>query len=622
MNRLVISVFMLGLIFAAGSCAKNSTGTAICGDGVKNGQEVCDGAELGAAVCTDVGFYGGTLACNAQCQFNTSGCVGRCGDGIVQGSADEQCDGTVLAGATCEQLGYYGGTLACTDTCQLDETGCATAGRCGDGTLDADNEDCDGGLPDNVTCTTLGHYGGTLACAQTCTFDDSGCERCGDGIIQSDHQETCDLTQLGASTCASLGLPAGALSCKSTCQYDTASCNVLSQFGTAGEDRAQDAAMTADHQLIVVGVASGGLDGETPLGLFDGFVTRVNPATGARLWTHLLGTTAADAINSVALDAAGNIYVAGTTGGSLPGFTSAGNDDAFLVKYNSLGQQQWIRQWGTPVGDYGTAVAVDGNGQILVAGYTYGSMDGNFNAGAVDVFLVKWASDGTKIWTRQWGTSGNDYGYDVAVDSANAAYVTGNTFGAMHDNVYAGNNDVYLTKHDETGLWLWTRQIGTTGNDGANGVAVDPADGGVLIIGYTVGDLWGQGSLGGYDAFVARFTSAGDPVFIRQHGTTENDYGNGLFIQQGNLYIVGRTDGPLDGSPQAGAGDAFLSKWALDGAPLWSRRWGTPAEDRLLSVTSDATARVIGVGYTRGAMPQNTSAGDMDILVVFTHGLP
>ena len=622
MNRLGISALLLCVSLAAGSCAKNSTGTAVCGDGVKNGQEVCDGEHLGEAACADLGFYGGTLACNAQCQFNTSGCLGRCGDEIVQGSADEQCDGSVLAGATCEQLGYHGGALACTDACTFDETGCAAFGRCGDETLDADNEDCDGSLPDNVTCNTLGNYGGALTCTETCTFDVSACERCGDGIIQSDHQETCDLSQLGTNTCASLGLPAGTLTCKSTCQYETANCNLLTQYGTAGEDRAQGAALTADHQLILVGAASGGLDGETPLGMTDGFVSRVNPITGARLWTHLVGTTAADEITSVALDAAGNIYVAGTTGGALPGFSSVGNDDAFLVKYNSLGQQQWIRQWGTPVGDYASAVAVDGNGQILVAGYTYGGMDGNVNTGAVDVFLVKWSGDGTKVWTRQWGTAGNDYGYDVAVDAANAVYVTGNTFGAMHENVHQGNNDVYLTKHDEAGVRLWTRQIGTTGNDGANGVAVDPANGGVLIIGYTVGDLWGQGSLGGYDAFVARFTAAGDPEFIRQHGTTENDYGNSLFIQQNNLYIVGRTDGPLDGSPQAGGGDSFLSKWALDGTPQWSRKWGSPEEDRLLGVTSDAASRVVGVGYTRGALPQHTSAGDMDILVIFTHGLP
>ena len=603
-------------------CAKNSTGAAACGDGIKNGVEICEGADLGAAACTDLGFYGGTLACNAECEFNTSGCVGRCGDGIVQGSSNEECDGEALAGATCEQLGYHGGELACTETCRLDDAGCAASGRCGDGELDAEHEDCDGSIPDNVTCLTLGHYGGELACTEACAFDAAACERCGDGVIQTDHGEVCDLSAMGTNTCATLGLPPGTLSCKSTCQYETANCNVLRQFGTAGEDRATDAAMTADHQVVVVGAVSGTLDGETAGGGLDAFVARVNPATGDRAWTRLLGTASDDEANGVALDAAGNLYVTGTTRGALPGATSAGNDDAFLAKYNSLGQLQWIRQWGTPVGDYGTSVAVDGNGQVLVAGYTYGGMDGNVNAGAVDVFLVKWTAEGAKSWTRQWGTTGNDYAYGVAVDAANAVFVGGNTFGALHGNQHQGNNDVFVTKHDTDGLRLWTRQLGTSGNDGANGVAVDPADGAVMLVGYTVGDLWGQGSLGGYDAFVARFSATGDTAWIRQHGTTENDYGNGLLVSAGVLYVVGRTDGPLDGAPPAGSGDAFISKWALAGTPTWSRKWGTPAEDRLLAVASDATARVIGVGYTLGQFPQNTSAGLGDALIVFSHGLP
>lgn len=621
LGKVVTLVFWSWMI-AAGGCAKNSTGAAACGDGVKNGLEVCEGEDLGQAACTDLGFYGGTLACNAECQFNTSGCLGRCGDSVVQGSAGEECDGAVFAGATCEQLGFYGGALACTSLCKIDDTGCAASGRCGDGTLDAGHEDCDGQIPDNVTCLSLGHYGGALACDESCAFDTGGCERCGDGVIQADRGEVCDLSSMGTNTCATLGLPPGTLTCKSTCQYETAHCNVLRQFGTAGEDRASDAAMTADHQVIIVGAVSGALDGQTAAGGTDAFVTRVNPATGDRAWTRLLGTAAADEANGVALDAAGNLYLVGTTAGALPGFTSAGNDDAFLAKYDSSGQLQWVRQWGTPVGDYATTVAVDGNGQILVAGYTYGGMDGNVNAGAVDVFLVKWTADGTKVWTRQWGTIGNDYGYGVAVDAANSIFVGGNTFGALHGNVHQGNNDVFVTKHDSDGLRLWTRQLGTAGNDGANGLAVDPANGGVLVVGYTVGDLWGQGSLGGYDAFVARYSAAGDLAWIRQHGTTENDYGNGLFLSQGALYVVGRTDGPLDGAPQAGGGDAFLSKWATDGTPQWSRKWGSPSEDRLLAVTSDAPARVVAVGYTQGQLPGNTAAGQMDVLAVFTHGLP
>ena len=191
----------------------------------------------------------------------------------------------------------------------------------------------------------------------------------------------------------------------------------------------------------------------------------------------------------------------------------------------------------------------------------------------------------------------------------------------MHGNVHQGNFDVYITKHDETGNFQWTRQMGTPGNDGANTAVVD-AGGAILVAGYTVGDLWGQGSAGGYDAFVARFSTAGDTVWLRQGGTPSNDYGNGIFIHQGNVYVVGRTDGPIDGSPQAGGGDAYLWKWASDGTPQFARKWGSSAEDRLLAVTSDSSARVVAAGFTSGTMPGTTSQGMKDVLVIFTHGIP
>lgn len=611
--------FMLVLPWMAG-CAKNSSGTAVCGDQKKNGLEVCDGTDLGGAICQDLGFYGGTLACTANCTFETSACTGRCGDGVVQASFGEACDGSVFAGATCEQLGYHGGELACTTDCRLNETGCTLFGRCGDGVIDGSFEECDTILPPNTTCNTLGHYGGTLACNTDCTFDVSSCERCGDGIVQSDRGEVCDGSDLGIATCTNLGLPDGHLACR-TCQYDTSGCAVVVQLGTSGDDETTDVTLTADHQVIVVGTVSGPVDGQPAQGGTDGFIARMDPMHGHIQWVRLVGTPENDAIRSVTLDAAGNIFVVGHTNGAFPSFSSTGNDDAFLAKFNSLGELQWIRQWGTPVGDYATAVRLDGNGTVYVAGYTYGGMDGNTNAGGVDVFLVKWNNMGTKLWTQQWGTANNDYGYALAVDATSAVYVTGNTAGGMHGNEHQGNFDIYITKHDGNGVFQWTKQLGTPKNDGANAAVIDPA-GDLLIAGYTEGDLWGQGSVGGYDVFVARYSTAGDTIWMRQGGTPNNDYGNGIFLHQVSVYVVGRTDGPLDGNPQRGEGDAYLWKWASDGTPKFARKWGSAAEDRLLSVASDSEARVVTAGFTSGSMPNTTSQGMKDALVIFTHGLP
>lgn len=102
-----------------------------CGDGAIDALEDCDGLQLGTASCTSVGggFSGGTLACTATCDYDTRACTlpPRCGDGARNGT--EVCEGGDLGGATCATVpGYVAGTLACTSTCTLDTRGCARPG--------------------------------------------------------------------------------------------------------------------------------------------------------------------------------------------------------------------------------------------------------------------------------------------------------------------------------------------------------------------------------------------------------------------------------------------------------------------------------------------------------------
>jgi hypothetical protein len=132
-------------------------GTAVCGDGVAEPPEQCDGGDVQGLDCTDFGFTEGTLACN-NCTFDTSACTGGpvCGDDTIQ--APEVCDGTDLGfwtGLTCEDAGFTGGTLACNATCDnLDLTACT-------------------GGPAGWTCDVF-YYG---------TFD--GCD-CGCGVLDPD----------------------------------------------------------------------------------------------------------------------------------------------------------------------------------------------------------------------------------------------------------------------------------------------------------------------------------------------------------------------------------------------------------------------------------------------------
>jgi hypothetical protein len=110
----------------------------------------------------------------------------------------------------------------------------------------------------------------------------------------------------------------------------------------------------------------------------------------------MLGTSGSDLGNGVALDSSNNIYVTGVTEDGLDGNSSAGEDDIFLVKYNSSGTKQWTRQHGTSQNDYGRKIAIDAKGYIYLLADGYGGIDDNTNSGSSDIYLLKYNSSGVK----------------------------------------------------------------------------------------------------------------------------------------------------------------------------------------------------------------------------------
>ena len=113
-------------------------------------------------------------------------------------------------------------------------------------------------------------------------------------------------------------------------------------------------------------------------------------------FTQQLGTSSNDYANGVATDNSSNVYVTGYTAGGLDGNTSAGVIDLFVVKYNSSGKKQWTKQLGTESVDQAKGVATDSSGNVYVTGFTWAGLDGNTSAGVIDLFVVKYNSDGVK----------------------------------------------------------------------------------------------------------------------------------------------------------------------------------------------------------------------------------
>ncbi|MEK6538698.1 MAG: SBBP repeat-containing protein, partial [Nitrospirota bacterium] len=246
----------------------------------------------------------------------------------------------------------------------------------------------------------------------------------------------------------------------------------------------------------MTGGSWGSLDGNTNAGLSDLFVAKFD-VSGVKQWIRQLGTSNFDNAYSIAIDNSGNIYVTGETTGGLDGNTNLGGYDAFIVKYDSTGVKQWTGQFGTSGDEFCRGITTDSLGNIYITGGTTGGLDGYTNAGngGNDLFVVKYDANGTKQWTRQVGTSGDDYAYDMALDSVDNIYVTGGTTGGLDGYTNAGDHDLYVAKFDANGVKQWTRQLGTSNYDAANSIAVDSMDN-VYVTWGTEGGLDGNTNAG------------------------------------------------------------------------------------------------------------------------------
>lgn len=263
----------------------------------------------------------------------------------------------------------------------------------------------------------------------------------------------------------------------------------------------------------------------------------------------------------------------------------------------SARQLGFERTWGGVDEDGAEGVAVAPDGSVYSTGTTF-----SFGAGDRDIFLLKYAADGTLVWQRTWGTArteptlrADDFATDVAVASGDGSvYVTG----------FSGD-DAFLLKFDATGTLLWQKTWGGTFTDFADGVAV-AADGTIYVTGAT--DGFG-------DAFLVKFSPAGDLLWQRRWGGEGLDFAHDVAIAgDGSIYIAGETNSFF-------ANDAFVAKFDATGTLLWDRAWrdGTiedisgglgvaVAADGSVYVTGNASINLVGQDIF---LIKLTSAGDL-----------
>jgi len=148
------------------------TSPPVCGNGIREGGEQCDGADLGGATCASQNCAAGTPTCSASCTLSYASCTQCqvCGNGVREGS--EQCDGSDLGGATCASRNCSGGTPTCSSSCGLSYASCTGCQVCGNNVREG-AEVCDGSDLGGRTCQSQGFAGGTLGCLSGCSGVDT-----------------------------------------------------------------------------------------------------------------------------------------------------------------------------------------------------------------------------------------------------------------------------------------------------------------------------------------------------------------------------------------------------------------------------------------------------------------
>eukprot|EP01031_Cornospumella_fuschlensis_P029409 gene29409-35498_t len=226
---------------------------------------------------------------------------------------------------------------------------------------------------------------------------------------------------------------------------------------------------------------------------------------------------------------------------------STGEDRAYAVAVDPNSGSVYVTGWG---------VAVDStSGAVYVTGQVAGTGP---NVGGFDIVLLKYASNGTRLWTRISGTTGTDIGYGVAFDtSSGGVYVTGQVSGSLNGVAYTAGNggDIILLKYTSSGTVVWTRIVGTNGTlDAGYGVAVDSSTGDVYVSGQAHGSLNGEtytgGGFGTIDIFLLKYSSSGTLLWTKMAGgSNSNDYGVGVAVDTstGDVYATGVTGSSLHG---------------------------------------------------------------------------
>ncbi|HEX8190020.1 MAG TPA: SBBP repeat-containing protein [Pyrinomonadaceae bacterium] len=384
----------------------------------------------------------------------------------------------------------------------------------------------------------------------------------------------------------------------------------------------------------------------------DVFVTKINAAGTAYVYSTYLGGTGSEEARGIAVDSAGNAYVAGFTDSTnfpianAVQATMGGTQDAFVTKLNPAGSALVYSTFlggagfsdGANSAEFGEAIAVDSSGNAYVTGSTFSNnfplvnaVQETFKGGSTDAFVTKINAAGDAfVYSTYLGGNGDaavsgvggETGRAIAADSAGNTYVAGETnsstdfplANAVRGTYGGGGSDAFVAKIDPAGdALIYSTYLGGNAQDSGEGVKAD-ASGNTYVAGFTLSNNFPvanafQGTHGGgQDAFVTKLNPTGSAlVYSTYFGGTGPEIAFGIAVDaSGSVHLAGTT-GSLNSLPTANAiqctrnagFDLFVTKFNAAGSALvYSTYLGGSEDDRGEGIALDPSNNAYVTGAT------------------------
>ncbi len=368
----------------------------------------------------------------------------------------------------------------------------------------------------------------------------------------------------------------------------------------------------------------------------------------------LIGSTYNQEIRATAIDAAGNVYVAGSfqgivdfdPSGNISNLESSGNDDIFVAKYTSAGEYIWANQMGGTSSDIAFSLELDGSDNVYITGYFQGTVDFDpstnianlTSSGNQDIFVSKYTAAGEYVWVKRIGGAYQDYAYALALDDFDNVYITGyfqgtvdfDPSGSVANLGSSGGNDIFVAKYTASGDYVWANKMGGTSADIGRSLALDGSNN-VYVTGYFQGTVDFDPSIstanlvssGAHDGFVAKYASTGAYEWANNLGGASTDVGFSLALDGAdNVYVAGYFEGVADFDPSAGTTnlvsngmqDVFIAKYTATGAYLWTNGFGGASTDVGFALALDDSYNAYITGYFQGTVDFDGSAGSANLV--------